>query len=505
MMNEQPILRARRALAALCLSVCLALGLGAAHAQERDVRYTVDFSYLQSVFPNSVAWLYQPDTDINQPLMYSEDFSYYFKRSLNGRRDTNGALFVTGAARPDFSASVTTIYGKNCLDYSLFGSLSEYAEEAYYEAHPSFYLLTPEGEYQLDVFAGIRAKAADADLWRVEGLSTRSLYSNVLPELLERSFLTPSQALLPTPEDAWAVLIAQTSENATSRYVLYARKRPIRYTADARTVRMNEMVMDGRETQNGRVTVEGVGSWMVYAQNDPLWNRLVFEAPRSKRRRPFGDGGCGPTAVAMALANLVDEQELPKLNEFASQPYGYRFCTCSVNDFFCSGRHLSYRLKTPEQFLRYFPLAVANFATGNNIWGAQGRYDSFGTSMRYLQEVCSVYDVSVLQTTRMSEALAFLKNEGTIAVACTSGYTSPFTSTSHFLVLAGVDDTYLYVLDPYRRSHYNEVDEKDYLEILAPGVVRVTLKNALDCGISPIYLLQKRVPRPPQRVTTEPW
>lgn len=155
--------------------------------------------------------------------------------------------------------------------------------------------------------------------------------------------------------------------------------------------------------------------------------------------------------------------------------------------------------------MRYYPLAVANFATGNNVWGAQGRFDSFGTSMRYLRELCDVYDVSVLQTKRLSEAIDFLKNEGTIAVACTSGYTSPFTSTSHFVVLAAVDENYLYVLDPFRRANYNTVDEKEYLEILAPGVVRVTLKDAQDCAISPIYLLQKRVSRPAQRVTEEPW
>lgn len=503
MMNEQPILRVRRMIAALCLAVCLGLASGAARAQEQAVRYTVDFAYLQSVFPDSVAWLYQPDT-INQPLMYSADPLYYFKRAINGHRDSNGCLYLTGERRPDFSASVVTLYGKNRLDYAMFGSLSEYANEEYYQAHPSFYLLTPDGEYQLDVFAGIRVKVTDAS-WDVTGMSTQSLYTDVLPGLLERSFLTPADAFLPTPEDAWAVLSAQTAEKTGSRYVLYARRRPIRYTADARTVWMNEMEMDERETQNGRVTVEGVGSWMVYAQNDPLWKRLVFEASNSSRRRPFGDGGCGPTAVAMALANLLDAQELPKLSEYASQPFGYRFCVCSVNDFWCSGRHLTYRLVTPEQFLRYYPLAVANFATGNNVWGAQGRFDSFGTSMRYLRELCDVYDVSVLQTKRLSEAIDFLKNEGTIAVACTSGYTSPFTSTSHFVVLAAVDENYLYVLDPFRRANYNTVDEKEYLEILAPGVVRVTLKDAQDCAISPIYLLQKRVSRPAQRVTEEPW
>lgn len=498
-MNKQPILCARQILAALCLALCLGLASGTARAQEQSVRYTVDFAYMQRALPGSVAWLYQPDT-INQPLMYSADPLYYFKRAVNGRRDSNGCLYLTGE-QLDLSAPVITVYGKNRMDYSLFGSLSEYAKEEYYQAHPSFYLLTPDGEYRLDVFAGIRTKVQD-DSWDVTGMSSQALYSDVLPGLLERSFLTLPDDFLPTPEDAWVVLSTQSAEKSGSRYVLYARRRPLCYTADARTVWMNEMEMDARETQNGRVTVEGVGSWMVYAQNDPLWKRLVFEVSTSKRRRPFGDGGCGPTAVAMALANLVDAEELPKLNDYASEPFGYRFCTCSINDSWCSGRHLPYRLTTPQQFLRYFPLAVGNFATGNNVFGAQGRFDSFGTSMKYLRQLCDVYDVCVQQTSRLSEVFAFLHNEGTIAVACASG--SPFTGTSHFVVLAAVDENYLYVLDPYRRSSYDSVDKKGYLEILAPGVVRVTLKNARDCGLAPIYLLQKRVERPAQKVLSLP-
>ena len=110
----------------------------------------------------------------------------------------------------------------------------------------------------------------------------------------------------------------------------------------------------------------------LYAQNDPLWKKLVFEIQTSSRRRPFGDGGCGPTAVAMAIANLVEKEELCKLSAFASSPLGFRFCSCSVNDYWCAGKHLTYQLTTPDEYLRYFPLAIANFATGNNIWGVQG-------------------------------------------------------------------------------------------------------------------------------------
>lgn len=499
-MNSRRGLRRRSwglALIALWLSlasVACAQAGGAAPAATSvtngDTRYTIDFNYLKQALPDSVAWLYQPNAAINHPVMYSTDRTYYLKRHFSGRRDYNGSIFMTGDAAPDFSAPVVTLYGRNCLDNSLLGCLSLFRDEAYYREHPSFILVTPEGNYQLDVFAGVRSRLDEHTSWRVDATSTETLYTDYLPGILEASFITPSASALPGKDDAWVVLANDSTETQGSRYVLYLRKRPIVYQV-TKTIYLNQMEMDARETLNGYVSVEGVGRWMIYAQNDTIWQRLVFEIPTSSRKRPFGDGGCGPTAVAMAIVNLVDKAELPKLGEYAASPLGYQFCSCSVTDSFCSQTHLSYQMSTPEEYFRYFPLAVGSFATGNNTWGVRGREDSFGTSMNYLEQICSVFDISVTQTYDMTEALDFMKQENTLAVACTTGYGSPFTTTSHFIVLAGTDDEYLYALDPYRREDYAEVDPRGLLEMIAPGVVRIKLEDAGSCNIAPVYLLKR--------------
>ncbi len=77
-----------------------------------DVQYAVDFSYLQAVAPNSIAWLYQPGTTINQPVMYCGDSGYYLRRTFNDRISSNGAIFMTGDETPDFSASEIVLYGR---------------------------------------------------------------------------------------------------------------------------------------------------------------------------------------------------------------------------------------------------------------------------------------------------------------------------------------------------------------------------------------------------------
>lgn len=476
--------RMRKSLRLILLCMLL-LAAPSACAAQQGVRYAVDFAYLAQTAPGSIAWLYQQDSTINQPVMFSTDRAYYLHRRFNGQVHKNGAIFATGEHAPTFREPVVTLYGKNCLDDSLLGSLSLYREDAYYRAHPSLTLLTPEGDYQLDIFAGLRLPFAD-QTWRVsenENLMQR------LPGILAASFLTPIEGSLPETGDDWVILATDDTQQQRTRYVLYARKRAL--SGDGASIAyVNQLEMDARPTQTRMVTVPGVGVWRLYAQNDPLWNRLIFEVQTSDRRRPFGDGGCGPTAVAMAVSNLVPTDRLPRIAQHAASPYGYRFCSCSVNEYWCSGHHVPYRLQTPEQYARYFPLVVASFATGNNEWGVRGRSERFGTNMNYVEKLCSVYGITTERISSMRDVPAALHKEGTMVLACAAGAGNPFTKTSHFLVLAGTDDEYLYALDPLRRESYRATDPRGLLQVMVPGLVRIRLESAGDCHLSPMLVLR---------------
>lgn len=457
-------------------------------AYAAETYYTVDFEYIRQSVPDTVAWLYQPGTDLNMPLVYSKDPHYYLSHRYDGRSGSNGTIFMTGENQPDFSAPVIVLRGNNCLDYSLFGSLSEYSDEAFYRDRPAFYIVAPEANYRLDVFAGVRLRHKDHTSWLVPQDDEERMKG--LEGILEQSFMQADEQMLPQKGDAWAILTTESADDSGSRFVVYARKRVIEKDG-AKPVDLVKAEMDERKTRNGYFTVEGVGTWMVYGQNDPVWNRLIFETANSSRRRPFGDGGCGPTAIAMAIANLVEKEELSRIADYSASMYGYRFCPCSVNENFCSGLHQRYNLKTTDEYLRYFPLVVGNFAAGNNILGVQGRRDSWGTNMSYLEAICGIYDISVTSTTDKAEGIRFLQEKRGMAVSCTVA-SSPFTGSSHFITLAGADEEYLYVLDPLRRDSYGDLDPYGLLEILTPGLVRVHLKDAVNIPLYPIYMLERK-------------
>jgi len=109
--------------------------------------------------------------------------------------------------------------------------------------------------------------------------------------------------------------------------------------------------------------------------------------------------------------------------------------------------------------------------------------------MSYLDAICSVYGISVRNVRSFEAAIPYLRRKDTMAVSCVTGTYSPFTNNSHFLVLAHVDDEYVYVLDPLRRESYAELDTYGVVEVISPGLVRVKLENAYICHFNSISLL----------------
>lgn len=205
-----------------------------------------------------------------------------------------------------------------------------------------------------------------------------------------------------------------------------------------------------------------------YAQNDPLWNRIVYEAKGSAKYRPFGDGGCCPTSLAIALMRLVPAEQLPIIGEYAKTPYS--FCPHSINEFFCSERCDRFVPTTAEDYERLLPLVLADFAMGNNIYNKIGRTEDKGTDIGYMRYVAKIYGLQLSTRHTYEEALAALAEDAVVIAYCYKG--SAFTNGGHYVTLVHADDEYVYVLDPYRRETY-ETENSEILHIYDPGVVTV--------------------------------
>ncbi len=241
------------------------------------------------------------------------------------------------------------------------------------------------------------------------------------------------------------------------------------------------------ESVSGWKTVPGRGKTRYYAQNDELWQSLTYEADSSSKMRPFGDGGCNPTALAMAVRSLIPQEDLPGIALDMVRPFS--MCRCSLNKAKCGYGHARYYLTTSADYDRFLPLVFADYACGNNRNGVSSRSEAKGTVGGYMKYVCGSYQLSLETVTDMETGLAAVKEDGkAVVVYCSSG--GAFTTVGHYVFLAWWDDQNVYFLDPLCRTEYRTNHAK-YMHILEPGLVYMSFEELRYAGITNFIVISR--------------
>lgn len=203
----------------------------AAPAQERVQTRTpgdetiwpeVDFEALQAVNPDIVAWIYMEGTTINYPVVQGEDNSQYLDRLFDGTYNSSGSIFMDYRNAPDFSGRHTILYGHHMRNGSMFAVIADYVAQDLSKEYPFCQILTPEGNYKLEFFAGY-VDDPNADAWQLEFASDEE-YGQWLEWSAERSAF--ASAVIPTAQDRVVTLSTCSYEFSDARCVLLGILRP---------------------------------------------------------------------------------------------------------------------------------------------------------------------------------------------------------------------------------------------------------------------------------------
>lgn len=182
----------------------------------------VDFEALWQVNRDLVAWVHIPDTVIDYPIAQGQDNDYYLHRLPDGTYNGAGTLFLDYRCSGDFTDFVSVIYGHNMKNNTMFGQLTSYKKQSYYEAHPVVYLLTPQGDYRVELFAGYVTP------------SNSQTYQLSYTEEEQAAFIRQAQNasnfkadVAVTPEDRLLILSTCDYEYDNARYVVIGVLRPL--------------------------------------------------------------------------------------------------------------------------------------------------------------------------------------------------------------------------------------------------------------------------------------
>lgn len=121
----------------------------------------VDHARLLEMNGDYVMWIYAPATQIDYPVVQCGDNSTYLKRMFNGEKNSAGTLFIDYRNLADLRDPNTLIYGHHMRNDSMFGALTDYGEQAYYEAHPYMLILHGGAVYLAEIFAGYTTSDSD--------------------------------------------------------------------------------------------------------------------------------------------------------------------------------------------------------------------------------------------------------------------------------------------------------------------------------------------------------
>jgi len=119
----------------------------------------IDFDALRKINPDIIGWLYYEDTIIDYPVVQGENNEMYLSMLFDRTWGGCGTLFADCITEAPFRQFNTIVYGHHMKDGTMFACLKELRDPEYCAKHPKLELTTPEGKFDLEIWAFLNEPA----------------------------------------------------------------------------------------------------------------------------------------------------------------------------------------------------------------------------------------------------------------------------------------------------------------------------------------------------------
>ena len=119
-------------------------------------RRQINWDHLRKINTNIAAWVYLEDSDIDYPVVYTNNNEYYLRHLINGEFSYAGTIFIDMDNNRGFVDKETAMYGHHMLDDPfMFADIEKYKDQSYYDTHKVIWLDTPNAIYDVYPIAGM--------------------------------------------------------------------------------------------------------------------------------------------------------------------------------------------------------------------------------------------------------------------------------------------------------------------------------------------------------------
>lgn len=197
-------------------------------SQEEKEYLANRFAQLTAVNPETIAYVYAPGTELDEPVVQTGDNATYLDKTFDGgNQPLMGTVFMDTDNKKDFSDRLTWLFGhargSQVEDHRMFNDVNFYDNQEYFNQHPYVVIETPERKYYYEAMGLVIVPETTA-FYRTSFTDDED-FTTQLKNIYE-SARTKNPNIKINASDKYLVLSTCREEDDTIRSNLYLRQIP---------------------------------------------------------------------------------------------------------------------------------------------------------------------------------------------------------------------------------------------------------------------------------------
>ena len=194
-----------------------------------EINYLANrFKELKAVNPETVAYVYAPGTQLDEPVVQTSDNATYLDKTFEGQHEPfMGTVFMDMDNHKDFSDRLTWLFGhargSKAGDHRMFNDVNYYDRQDYFDKHRYVVIETPERKYYYQAM-GLVIVPEETAFYRTEFKDDED-FTTQLRNIYEAA-RTKDPEMKIKASDRYLVLSTCREEDDTIRSNLYLRQIP---------------------------------------------------------------------------------------------------------------------------------------------------------------------------------------------------------------------------------------------------------------------------------------
>lgn len=193
--------------------------IAVAKENQTAVADRIDFNALLALNPETIGWVQIEGTPLEYPVTQTDNNDFYLSHNFLKEASFEGAIFRDYLSGP-VSTRNHVLYGHYMSDESMFGSLWNYQDQAYFKLHPVIQFDQPGNPGDWEIFS-VYITEAEYD-YRQPSFANDTEFINYMNRLKARSMYDTGVVITPTDEVLTLSTCIYTFDDA--RFAVHARK-----------------------------------------------------------------------------------------------------------------------------------------------------------------------------------------------------------------------------------------------------------------------------------------